>query len=166
MDTVIFDIDGTIADIEHRRHFVASKPKNWGAFNRNMIHDTPHSDIIGLMGILWAQGNMILIASGRGEESREVTETWLKHQNIYLNQDDLKRDWRKGNIEYVAAFYEQLYMRKAGDYRADNIVKSEILDQMHADGYDPTMAFDDRDQVVKMWRERGLRCLQVAQGDF
>ena len=25
---------------------------------------------------------------------------------------------------------------------------------------------DDRNQVVKMWRENGLTCLQVAEGDF
>jgi len=26
--------------------------------------------------------------------------------------------------------------------------------------------FDDRDKVVKMWRNQGLRCCQVAEGDF
>jgi hypothetical protein len=28
------------------------------------------------------------------------------------------------------------------------------------------MAFDDRSQVVKMWRKRGVPCAQVADGDF
>jgi hypothetical protein len=35
-----------------------------------------------------------------------------------------------------------------------------------ADGYEPIMVFDDRNQVVKMWRERGIVCAQVAEGDF
>jgi hypothetical protein len=46
------------------------------------------------------------------------------------------------------------------------VIKGEILDQMLVDGYTPTIAVDDRNQVVDMWRARGLRCLQVAPGDF
>jgi hypothetical protein len=57
-------------------------------------------------------------------------------------------------------------MRPARDYRSDDIVKGEILDHMLADGFNPTMAIDDRQQVVDMFRSRGLRVLQCARGDF
>jgi hypothetical protein len=57
-------------------------------------------------------------------------------------------------------------MRKKGDYRDDSIVKKELLDQIRKDGYNPLLAFDDRDRVVKAWRECGIRCLQVAEGNF
>lgn len=60
----------------------------------------------------------------------------------------------------------RLRMRRAGDHRPDDIVKREILDQMRADGWRPVMAFDDRARVVKMWREAGIPCAQVAEGDF
>ena len=66
----------------------------------------------------------------------------------------------------IAGLYERLYMRAEQDYRADDIVKSEILDQIIADGFQPDMVFDDRNRVCDMWRERGIRCLQVAPGDF
>jgi hypothetical protein len=33
-------------------------------------------------------------------------------------------------------------------------------------GFEPTLSFDDRDRVVKMWREEGIRCFQVDYGDF
>jgi len=144
----IFDIDGTIASIDHRRHFVASKPKNWMAFRRGMANDLPNLDIIWLLKTMKAAGCTILIASGRGEEDRMVTETWLR------------------DVAGVGDLYERLYMRPEQDYRQDNVIKSEILDQMHADGYAPTIVVDDRQQVVDMWRARGLRCLQVAPGDF
>jgi hypothetical protein len=62
--------------------------------------------------------------------------------------------------------YHALYMRSDNDYRADFIVKEELLAQLRADGYNPVMAFDDRQQVVDMWRENGLICAQVAKGDF
>ena len=82
------------------------------------------------------------------EEDRAVTEAWLR------------------DVAGVDGMYAKLYMRPAKDYRSDDIIKGEILDQMHEDGYDPTMAVDDRDQVVAMFRARGLRVLQVAPGDF
>ena len=62
--------------------------------------------------------------------------------------------------------FDDIYMRAEKDYRSDDIIKSELLDQILNDGYEPVMVFDDRDQVVKMWRERGLICAQVAEGNF
>ncbi len=59
-----------------------------------------------------------------------------------------------------------LYMRKAGDYRDDNILKIELLQQVLADGYEPIMCFDDRNRVVKAFRDAGIPCAQVAEGDF
>lgn len=163
MKSVIFDIDGTIANIEHRRHYVASKPKNWKAFNKGMKDDTPFNDIIHLMSLYYLDGYNILIASGRGEERRSVTEEWLTKQNIICTTPI-------ANIEKAFStptiLYEKLYMRPAKDSRSDDIIKSEILTQMREDGYEPTIAVDDRDQVVRMWRTAGLRCLQVAPGDF
>ena len=145
---VIWDIDGTLANCEHRIHWVRSKPKNWPAFNRAMKDDTPHWDIVWLLRNFYSAGVMILIASGRSEDDRVVTETWLNE------------------VAKVHGMYTKLYMRASKDYRRDDIVKSEILDQMRADGFDPTMVVDDRQQVVDMFRSRGLRVLQVAPGDF
>jgi hypothetical protein len=148
IDCVIFDIDGTLANVEHRIHWVRSKPKNWTAFNRGMSKDTANQDICDLLRMFHASGTTILIASGRNEDDRAVTERWLR------------------DVAGLGGLWARLYMRPSQDYRSDDIVKDEILDQMIADGFNPVMAIDDRDQVVRMWRERGLRCLQCAPGDF
>jgi phosphoglycolate phosphatase-like HAD superfamily hydrolase len=142
---VIFDVDGTLANIEHRRHWVQSKPKNWPAFNAAMKKDGIHQDVAYVFDIFKEAGHTMLIASGRGEEDREVTELWLFEAGLV---------------------YEKLYMRPAKDYRPDNIIKMEILDQMRQDGYNPHFVFDDRNQVVDAWRQAGLRCFQVAPGNF
>lgn len=142
---IVFDIDGTIADIEHRRHFVRSKPRNWPAFNRAMVHDTPYPDIIWLFNVLKAAGCTMLIASGRGSEDRAKTETWLANNGIV---------------------YEKLYMRPAKDSRADNIIKAEIIEQIRTEYGEPYLWFDDRNQVVDAIRAAGVRVLQVAPGDF
>jgi FMN phosphatase YigB (HAD superfamily) len=143
---IIFDIDGTLANIEHRRAFVQTRPKNWPAFNRGMVRDTAYIDVCWLFRTLASQSDTtMLVASGRGEENRAVTEKWL-YDNV---------------IPYV-----ELFMRPANDHRQDNFIKFEILEQIRRDYGEPFMVFDDRDQVVNMWRENGVRCMQVAPGDF
>lgn len=56
-------------------------------------------------------------------------------------------------------------MRKADDNRNDAIVKREILEELVKEYY-IVAALDDRDRVVKMLRESGIKCLQVAYGNF
>ena len=143
---IVFDVDGTLSNAEHRQHHVQQKPKRWDLFNKNIPHDTPHDDIIWLFQMFQSRmDTRMIIASGRGEENRPETEKWLSdHEVWYLN----------------------LYMRKAKDSRPDNIVKKEILDQIRAEHGEPYMVFDDRNSVCAMWRENGVRCLQVAPGDF
>ena len=45
-------------------------------------------------------------------------------------------------------------------------MKEEIYDQYIKDKYNVAAVFDDRDRVVKMWRDKGLLCCQVYYGDF
>lgn len=142
---VIVDIDGTLANCDHRRSHITSTPKNWALFNAAMCDDTVHSVVYDLVNMLHQQTWEIVLCSGREEVFRDVTKAWL-------------RKWRVP--------YNALYMRGEKDYREDDVVKSELLDQILADGYVPWFALDDRDRVVAMWRKRGLVCLQVASGKF
>jgi len=57
-------------------------------------------------------------------------------------------------------------MRKANDRRPDYVVKLDLLNRMRHDKFDPYMVFEDRSQVVKMWRDAGIRCLQVCEGEY
>lgn len=61
----------------------------------------------------------------------------------------------------------ELRMRKAGDYRPDDVVKKEWLDGLSPiDRARIAMTFDDRDRMVRMYRTAGIPCMQVAEGDF
>ena len=141
---VIFDVDGTIANNDHRRVWVQNKPKNWKAYNATMYADTPIENIIKLANILHAHYKVIIVTA-RSDDHEPVTRTWLKAHDVR---------------------YDFIYFRKEKDHRDDTIVKSEILDTILEHGHEPVMVFDDRTKVVNMWRERGLQCLQVAPGDF
>jgi phosphatidate phosphatase APP1 len=142
-DCYVFDIDGTIADCQHRIHHIEAK--DWRSFFAACGSDAPIPHIIGLAQDLYRSGRCVIYVSGRSDECSFETESWLDTHKLPVGP---------------------VYMRKAGDHRPDNIVKGELLDKVMADGYRPIMAFDDRNQVVKMWRERGVPCAQVAEGDF
>lgn len=106
--------------------------------------DTVNQDIRHLL-IPLAHDKDIILVSGRDESCREQTIAWLEENDVP---------------------YDKLIMRKEGDNRKDVIVKQEIyLDHIQGQ-YNVTAVFDDRDQVVDMWREQGLTCLQVNYGSF
>lgn len=149
MRVYIVDIDGTIANIEHRLHFINQdgelrKKPDWDGFFAACVDDKPIPHIIEMLRDI---NHGFVFVTGRPERSRSDTERWL---------------WKQPGMPA----YQMLYMRKDGDHRPDHMVKLEILQQMRADGYEPILAFDDRTQVVKMWRENGIPCLQVADGNY
>lgn len=146
MQGVLFcDIDGTVADLTHRRKFIATKPKNYPAFEKTMHLDTPIPHIIKAVQDLHAAGWTIVMCSGRGMQNKQVTADWLKQHGVP---------------------YHAMYMRAEKDYRKDSIIKAELLAQAREDGFEPDIVFDDRNQVVEMWREHSIPCVQVAEGDF
>jgi hypothetical protein len=141
---VVFDLDGTLANADHRMHWVSSHPKNWKACDAAIPQDIVHSDIAWILDFL-PLDTRIILCTGRSENVREVTEAWL----------------RDNHIEYNA-----LYMRPSGDFRKDSVVKVELLQQIINDYGKPYLWFDDRQQVVDALRAQGIRVLQVAPGDF
>ena len=94
---------------------------------------------------MWLDGYKILFVSGREDTCEDVTREWLR-----LNCPP----------------YLFLHMRKAKDFREDSVVKREIYENLIEPFFDVVLVFDDRNQVVDMWREIGLKCLQVQEGDF
>lgn len=141
----LFDIDGTLADCSHRLRHITRGEKDWRSFFAACGDDAPIPHIISLALNLWDADQQIIYVSGRSDECRDLTLAWLAKHGLPE---------------------APLYMRKAGDHRDDDKVKAELLVAVIADGWAPVMAFDDRDRVVKMWRDRGIPCAQVAAGDF
>jgi hypothetical protein len=87
----------------------------------------------------------IIVFSGRSDKYRDVCEKWLRKHAIH---------------------FDLLVMRKAGDMRRDDIVKSELFDEFIAPNYNFLYHFDDRDRVVKALRSKGITVYQVAEGNF
>lgn len=145
----IFDLDGTLALIDHRRYLIDSG--NWTTFYSECINDLPNQPVINTMESLMASGAEAWIFSGRSDEVREETINWLEKYTIF-SRDILQT---------------HLVMRQAGDYTPDDVLKKQFLDNMLLDDRKRLVAvFDDREKVVQMWRSEGIACFQVAPGEF
>lgn len=141
---IIVDMDGTLSDPSHRLHHIKQKPKNWKAFADGAKDDPPNKPILSLV-LRLQESSRIVVCSGRHDEYDNDTRLWLRRYGVR---------------------FESLYMRQRSDYRADDVVKEQLLEQIYRDGWDPWLVIDDRQRVVDMWRRNGLTCLQCAPGDF
>ncbi len=146
LSSVLFDIDGTLADIAHRREFLAGQNPDWRSFNDHMGQDTPNTAVVDLYMALWTSGAYeLILVTGRNERFREVTEQWLAWNEIPFGR---------------------LIMRGDEDNRADHKIKQDILNNLLAEGKTIAFTVDDRQQVVNMWRKNGITCLQCDVGGF
>ena len=150
--TIIFDLDGTLALIDERRALAAKADGkiNWKIFFHpaNISLDQPNTPVIEMAKMLKEQGHSIVIFSGRSKVTKVATMEWLDKFGVPF--DVLKM--RPDNSEFK--------------FMPDDVLKQHWLDQLFPDKSSILCIFDDRDKVVKMWRENGLTCMQVAQGDF
>lgn len=142
-DIVIFDIDGTLADVSSRVHHLHKTPKDWDAFFEAIPQDKAIHSMVRLCNILYEAGLKILLCSGRSEQYRPETVDWLTRQQVK---------------------YHELLLRREEDRRSDAVVKQEILAGL--DRSQILFVVEDRQGVVDMWRSEGLVCLQCAPGDF
>ena len=139
----VFDLDGTICNVNHRRQYVATKPRNWDAWNKGLVNDVPNPAMKIVYQALRNQYEIdLIIVSGRSDDYKEQTIKWLTDNEI---------------------FYDEIYMRKYKDHRDDAIVKGEIADEI-LKTHNILGVFDDRQRVVNMWIERGIWVFDVGQG--
>jgi hypothetical protein len=150
----IFDIDGTIALIDHRRHIVDdanADAEKWRKFYAACDQDLPNTPVIRTMEQLRGAGAEVWFFSGRSDEVRGKTIAWLA-DNTSFQPNELE---------------EVVMMRREGDFAADDELKRKWFDGMLVEDQRRLVAvFDDRDRVVAMWRSVGVACFQVAPGDF
>lgn len=140
----VFDLDGTLCDVRHRRQYVATKPRNWDAWNAGLSQDNPIEPVLEVLNAL-KDRFAIFFVSGRSDDYRQQTVQWLESQGI---------------MEFD---YNALLMRKYKDHRDDSVVKSEIADEIEKT-HTILGVFDDRKRVVDMWISRGIWVFDVGQG--
>ncbi|QHJ78831.1 MAG: hypothetical protein [Caudoviricetes sp.] len=136
-DAVIFDLDGTLAEMNDRGPF------EWDKVGT----DTVRSQVAELFRMIRKTfpERVIITLSGRDGVCEQLTKDWLK-DNVLESDVHIQR--------------------KPGDMRKDSIIKSEIFWRDIAPNYNVLYAVDDRQQVVDMWNSIGVQVWQVAQNDI
>lgn len=141
---IICDLDGTLALFDGLRG-----PFEYEKCAGDKVNEPIRTILETFKHHWWEHGedgdNRIVYLSGREDKAREGTKEFLRANQC---PEGL------------------LYMRPTGDYRKDSIVKLELFDAHIRGKFNVLFVLDDRDQVVKMWRDLGLTCLQVAYGNF
>lgn len=134
---IICDIDGTVSEMTDRGPF------DW----KRVGEDKPKKNVLNIIKCLHNSGYLIQFMSGRDEICRKETNDWL--------------------IQHLGFLDFHILMRPEGDNRKDSVIKKELFDNHIRGKYYIEAVFDDRDQVVSLWRnEIGLTCLQCDYGDF
>lgn len=137
---VVFDLDGTLADISHRVHFVrGTKKPDWKSFFAACVDDMSHLHVIETFKAHLDAGHKVRVWSARSDVVRRHTEDWLDRHGV------------------DPCFLQ--HMRADGDNTPDAVLKRHWLMQESAK---PDIVYDDRQRVVDMWRSEGVPCFQVV----
>lgn len=144
-EAVIFDVDGTLCNVESIRHMVIlGHPDNPGyrdfdRFHKASVWCPPNPNIVELAWKHHMAGKTVMVVTARRERYRRYTEGWLRSHQVP---------------------YHELHMRRDDDGRADHIIKREILEQLRI-RYDVVLAVDDNPSVLQVWRDEKIPVVEV-----
>ncbi len=152
-ECIIVDLDGTLAIHTTRGPYETER------CDEDIMDSAVEAVLFGYALTMFQGFNArykVIFMSGReGTESvRAKTEKWLR------DNMDLIDDYPDSGIDY------ELHMREEGDGRPDFVTKYELFNEHIRGKYNVLFALDDRDQVVRLWREMDIKCLQVGYGNF
>ncbi len=135
---VICDIDGTIANNDHRQHFLKEK-KDWDGFFSKLHKDEPIFEIIDKVKALEKEGRRIIFLTGRPEKYRQQTEDWLKKYFTFDLEILMRKDNDRRNKEQIK---KELFF--------SNFKPEEIL-----------CCFENDEGLIKIWNEIGLKVINA-----
>jgi HAD superfamily, subfamily IIIB (Acid phosphatase) len=135
----VFDIDGVLADVRHRLHHVAARPKDWAAFFAAAPEDPALADGVAAVAAAHRAGHAIVYLTGRPERHRADTVTWLAEQGLPTGE---------------------LHMRDEGDRRPARFTKVATLRRL-ARRYRIEAVVDDDAAVVAAVRAAGFPVLHA-----
>ena len=135
-ECIIVDIDGTLAHIADGRNPYDAS---------RAMNDSLDDAVSVITAMFYNHGYKVIILTGRSAEHRNVTVEWLEANGVD---------------------YDEIYTRAEGDMRKDSIIKEELFRTYVEPRFNVKFVLDDRNSVVQKWRSLGLKCLQVAEGNF
>ena len=133
------DIDGVLADVRHRLHFIERRPRDWDGFFAAAVDDPAHPEGIALVETLQADHEIVFL-TGRPHRLAADTERWLAQHSVGGHR---------------------LVMRPERDRRPAASVKLELLRQL-ARGRQVAVVIDDDADVIRTMRNAGYPTFHAA----
>lgn len=148
-NTIIVDMDGTLSDATHRAEL--AQQGYWDFFHEASIDDPICNEVAEFCKMASDNGYELIILTGRNEKFREITKEWLVFKS-------------------VRSYFDEILMRPDNDFSKDVDMKIALLEG-HFGSKEKVLenvlfCLDDRDGVVEGFRDYGLACWQVKQGDY
>lgn len=139
----IFDVDGTLANVDPYLHFVLGKERDYDAFHQASIDALPNIKVLEMLNNAVYDKHSILVVTSRKEKWRGLTSMWLA-----------KNDAR----------CHALFMRANDDNRPDYEVKKDILDNINK-YWTVVHAVDDNPNVIALWEENKIPTTKIGTWD-
>ena len=134
----VFDIDGVLADVGHRVHFLEQRIQDWRSFFAEAVHDPPLVEGVALAQEA-AKECELLYLTGRPERCREDTLQWLKDNDLPPGD---------------------LHMRPDRDHRPARRLKPKVLREV-AVGRTVAIVVDDDLEVCDAYEASGWTVLRA-----
>lgn len=154
--SIIFDIDGVLADCSHRLRFIQGEEKDWDSFHSDeeLEKDSPMPRGFDLFKKISAsfdytldrnrdfvEIHQVIFITGRPNRNREATKKWFFNSFGFSINDFL------------------LFMRDDKDHRKAVHYKKSVIQQLPLMGINPTLAVDDDIEICKMYVKSGIPAL-------
>lgn len=137
---VIFDVDGTLANVDPYLHHVRGPKKDYESFHEASINAMPNTEVLEMLNHAVADKHAILVVTSRKERWRGLTSIWLARVNARVHA---------------------LFMRADNDNRPDYEVKSDILETVNK-YWTVVHAIDDNPSIIKLWEENGIKTTKIG----
>ena len=139
----IFDVDGTLANVDPYLHHVRGSNRDYNAFHEASIDALPNIEVVQMLNNAVSDRHAILIVTSRKEKYRGITSMWLAKNNIKSHA---------------------LFMRADDDGRPDYEAKKDMLDKINI-LWDVVHAVDDNPNVIKLWEDHGILTTKIGTWD-
>jgi hypothetical protein len=139
----IYDVDGTLANVDPYLHYVRGSNRDYDAFHEASINALPNIEVVEMLNNSVSDGHSILVVTSRKEKYRGLTSMWLAKNNIRSHG---------------------LFMRADNDNRPDYEAKKDMLDNI-TKLWDVTHAIDDNPNVIRLWEDHDIPTTKIGNWD-
>jgi phosphoglycolate phosphatase-like HAD superfamily hydrolase len=139
----IFDVDGTLANVDPYLHHVRGSNRDYDAFHEASIDALPNVEVVEMLNNAVSDMHAILIVTSRKEKYRGLTSMWLAKNNIRSHG---------------------LFMRADGDNRPDYEAKKDMLNKINK-LWNVVHAVDDNPNVIRLWEDHKIPTTKIGSWD-